>query len=97
MRFIFDEDESGNTRETECVVNQFCTVVVRMPSDEAQRSAVSQALEALRPHQVAMSLDDEMTTLELIEQHPDFPEHVATEARAQVRELHLRGGADERM
>lgn len=35
-----------------------------------------------------MALEDESTVLELIEQHEDFDESIAAEARAQMRELH---------
>ena len=46
------------------------------------------ALKQLEPHQTGMSLEDEMTVLEMIEQHPDFSEHIADEARTQTKELH---------
>jgi len=36
----------------------------------------------------AMSLEDEMTVLELIEQHDDFEPHIAEDARAKADELH---------
>ncbi|MBQ0916847.1 hypothetical protein KBW71_00085 [Hydrogenophaga aromaticivorans] len=69
-------------------MSKFITIVVRMPSDEAGKASVQQALKLLEPHQTAMSLEDEMTTLEKIEQHPDFEEHIADDARRQVAELH---------
>lgn len=44
-------------------------------------------MKALQPFQTAMSLEDEMTVLELIEQHPDFDESIAVEARAAAAKL----------
>ena len=35
-----------------------------------------------------MSIEDEMTVLEMIEQHEDFPEYIADEAREKTKELH---------
>ena len=69
-------------------MSNYTTIVIRMPSDAAGRATVQQALKLLEPHRTAMSLEDEMTTLELIEQHPDFDESIAEEARRQVVELH---------
>lgn len=38
-------------------------------------------------HATAMSLEDDMTVLDCIEQHPDFPDHIAHEARQQAKEI----------
>ena len=35
----------------------------------------------------AASNEDEMTILDMIENHEDFPEYIADEARAQAKEL----------
>lgn len=71
----------------------YMTVVFRMPSDAAQRKAFSAALqlgEGFHGARItAMSLEDESTVLELIEQHEDFDEFIATEARSKARELHV--------
>lgn len=69
-------------------MSKFVTIVVRMPIDEAGKATVQQALKLLEPHRTAMSLEDEMTKLEMIEQHPDFDEHIAEDAAKQVAELH---------
>ncbi len=69
-------------------MNDFMTIVVRMPKDEAGKDAVKQALKLLEPHQTAMSLEDEMTILETIEQHPDFNDQIGVEARAEAKRLH---------
>lgn len=58
-----------------------------MPEGQAEKQQVSQAMKALQPFQTAMSLEDEMTVLELIEQHPDFDESIAVEARADAAKL----------
>lgn len=69
-------------------MSKYITIVIRMPEDAAGREQVKRGLELLRPHQTAMSLEDEMTVLELIEQHEDFREYIADEARAKTAELH---------
>jgi len=70
----------------------YMTVVFRMPNDVAQRKAFSAALQFGEEFHgariTAMALEDESTVLELIEQHEDFDESIAAEARAQMRELH---------
>lgn len=66
----------------------YTTIVIRMPDDAEGKKQVQQALELLRPHQTAISIEDEMTVLELIEQHEDFPEYIAEEARKKTAELH---------
>jgi hypothetical protein len=69
-------------------MSKFLTIVIRMPTDEVGKTAVQQALSLLEPHRTGMSLEDEMTTLELIEQHPDFDERIAEDARRKAAELH---------
>lgn len=69
-------------------MSQYTTIVIQMPSDDRHKKVVQQALAQLSPYQVAMSLEDEMTLLELIEQHDDFPSHIADEARTRMAELH---------
>ncbi len=64
------------------------TIVIRIPNDTTQKLEVQHALKLLEPYRTGMSLEDEMTVLEMIEQHPGFPEHIATEARAQTQKLH---------
>lgn len=69
-------------------MNKYTTIVIRMPEDATGREQVQRGLELLQQHQTAMSLEDEMTVLELIEQHEDFPDYIAEEARAKTAELH---------
>ena len=68
--------------------NRVFTVVARWPDDEKEKAVVQAALDALRPYQTAMSLEDEISVLEFIEQHPDFDESIAEEAREQAKALH---------
>lgn len=72
--------------------SDYLTVVIRMPKDAENRKKISSELrlgEQFHGGQItAMSLEDEMTVLELIEQHEDFEPHIAEEARAQSKELH---------
>lgn len=69
-------------------MSKYMTIVVRLPSDEAGMDSVKKALTLLAPHQTAMSMEDEMTTLEMIEQHPDFDDGIAEDARRKVAEMH---------
>ncbi|KGG87677.1 hypothetical protein P245_19695 [Comamonas thiooxydans] len=68
--------------------NRVFTVVARWPEDEKGKAVVQEALVALRPYQTAMSLEDEISVLEFIEQHPEFDESIADEAREQAKALH---------
>ena len=68
--------------------NRVFTVVARWPEDEMGKAQVQAALDALRPYQTAMSLEDEISVLEFIEQHPEFEESIADEARKQAKALH---------
>lgn len=74
-------------------MNKYTTIVIRMPKDAEGQKQVQQGLNLLKPHQTAMSLEDEMTILELIEQHEDFPDYIADEARAKAAELHSKAEA----
>lgn len=67
--------------------NKFCTVVVRMPTDEAGKAAVRKAMDLLQPHQTGMSLEDEMTRLDLITEHEDFPSHISEEVDQKLSEM----------
>lgn len=74
-------------------MSKYTTIVIRMPEDAEGKKQVEQAFQLLKPHKTAMSLEDEMTILELIEQHEDFPDHIAGEARAKTAELHVQAEA----
>lgn len=69
-------------------MSKYITVVIRIPEDAVGKQQVQDGLTMLQPYQTAMSLEDEMTVLELIEQHGDFQPHIADEARAKTAELH---------
>ena len=68
--------------------NQYVTIVVRVPADGANKEQFDAAMKAVQAFQTAMSLEDEMTALELIEDHEDFDPAIATEARAKTLQLH---------
>lgn len=69
-------------------MSHYVTLVIRMPEDEADKQKVSDALDQLKPFKTGMSIEDEMTVLELIENHEDFDASIADEARAQTLALH---------
>ncbi len=66
-------------------MSKYTTIVIRMPEDSEGRAQVAAGLNLLKPHQTGMSLEDEMTLLERIEAHEDFPAHIAEEARAAMK------------
>ena len=66
----------------------YMTIVVRIPDDEEMNGHLAKGLEQLKPYTTAMSNEDEMTVLELIEQHDDFAPHIAEDARTKAEELH---------
>lgn len=68
--------------------SKYVTVVIRMPNDAEGKKKVQEGLKLIEPFQSAMSLEDEMTVLELIEQHDDFDPHIAEDARTKAEELH---------
>lgn len=74
-------------------MDKYVTIVIRMPEDEAEKQQVSESIKSLKPFQTAMSLEDEMTVLEMIEQHKDFDATIADEARAKTLELHRQAEA----
>lgn len=69
-------------------MNNYTTIVIRMPENEIERAKVRETLKALQPYQTAMSMEDEMTVLDMIEQHPDFEDHIADDARRDTKRLH---------
>lgn len=75
----------------------YMTVVFRMPNDATQRKTFGTALQLggeFHGAQItAMALEDESTVLELIEQHEDFDESIADDARARAKELHANAEA----
>lgn len=74
-------------------MSNYTTIVIRMPDNEADKATVRKCLKRLEPFQTAMSIEDEMTILEMIEQHEDFSEHIADAAREKTKELHAQAEA----
>ena len=78
-------------------MSKFVTYVIRLPEgQEATREIVNgvRALVEKNGGEVTgASNEDEMTILELIEQHEDFPDYIADEARAKTAELHAQAEA----
>ncbi len=74
-------------------MSNYTTIVIRIPDNDAGKARVQEGLRLLEPFQTAMSIEDEMTILELIEQHEDFPEYIADEAREKAKELHAKAAA----
>lgn len=68
-------------------MRSFNTIVVCLPPEGAEREKVLQAMEQLKPYQTAFSIEDEMTVLDLIENHPDFDLTIAEDARRKAKEL----------
>lgn len=70
----------------------YLTVVIRMPKDAKDRKRLSTTLklggEFCGGQITGMSMEDEMTVLELIEQHEDFDTAIADDARAKTKLIH---------
>jgi hypothetical protein len=75
---------------------KYITVVIKLPETKESQSITKTQLDSVfqvgnkisEGEVVAMSLEDEMTVLELIEQHEDFDPCIAEQARAKSKELH---------
>lgn len=74
-------------------MSKYTTIVIRNPDDDEGKRQVNEALKLLAPHRTAMSIEDEMTVLEMIEAHEDFPPHIAQDARSRAAELHAQAEA----
>ena len=59
------------------------TMVLVRPDNTADAERFDAALKIVQRWASAMSIDDEMTLLDCLEQHPEIPEWVWEEARAQ--------------
>lgn len=72
-------------------MTKFVTYVIRLPETQEAKSEIVSGVRALVEKHggeiTAASNEDEMTVLDMIEQHEDFPIHIADEARAQAKEL----------
>lgn len=69
-------------------MSKYVTMVIRMPEDETQLAQVQEAFKVLELHCTGKSLEDEMTVLDMIEQHPEFADHIADDARRDTKRLH---------
>jgi hypothetical protein len=74
------------------IIHTFVICLPDSPSPDA-RNAIGEGLMMLGPYITAMSMEDEMTILELIEQHDEFDSRIADEARAKTKEIHATAAA----
>ncbi|EPQ6932514.1 hypothetical protein ACUVZD_000157 [Pseudomonas aeruginosa] len=72
-------------------MSKFVTYVIRLPEDQEAKSEIVTGVRALVEKNggeiTGSSAEDEMTILDMIEQHDDFPGYIADEARAQAKAL----------
>ena len=72
-------------------MSKFVTYVIRLPDDQESKTAINTGLRALIEKHggeiTAASNEDEMTILDMIENHDDFPTHIADEARTEAKKL----------
>ncbi|EOZ2859010.1 TPA: hypothetical protein NH684_001147 [Pseudomonas aeruginosa] len=70
------------------------TYVICLPETQEARSAiVSGVRELVEKHGGEISgasNEDEMTVLDMIEQHEDFADYIADDARAKAKEVHAK-------
>jgi len=64
--------------------DKYITLVVRIPDGD---TVAREALRSLEPYTTAMSMQDEMTVLDFIEEHEDFPDYIAQDARGKARKF----------
>ncbi len=70
-------------------MSSYITLVIRTPDNDPDAKArIQDGLRMLEPFRTAMALEDEMSVLELIEQHDDFEDYIAEEAREKAKALH---------
>ena len=70
-------------------MSSYLTLVIQMPDNDPDAKArIQEGLRILDPYRTAMSLEDEMTVLELIERHEDFDDGIAEDARARAKAVH---------
>jgi hypothetical protein len=65
------------------------TIAVLVPEGKQDRYQLDAVLKMLAPYQFAMSLEDDMTILELIEEDDEFDSLIAERARLGAKELLL--------
>jgi hypothetical protein len=65
----------------------FVTLVIRVPQDGESAVLVQDCLEKLAPFTTAMSLQDEMSVLDFVEEHPEMDHSVLADAREKALAL----------
>ncbi|GGM25360.1 hypothetical protein ACFQDN_21860 [Pseudomonas asuensis] len=77
-------------------MSKFVTYVIRLPKGQDAKTKITTGVRTLvKKHGgeiTAASNEDEMTILDMIEQHEDFPKHIAEDARTQAKELCAKAG-----
>ena len=72
-------------------MSSYVTYVIRLPDSQEAKSAIVNGVRELVEKQggriTGVSAEDELTVLDIIEQHEDFDERIADEARAKAKEL----------
>lgn len=72
-------------------MSKCATYVIRFPEDSAARERIVQGIRELVEKNAgditAVSNEDEMTVLDMIEEHDDFADYIADEARAKAKAL----------
>jgi hypothetical protein len=63
------------------------TIAVQVPEGEEDKTQLNAALKMLAPYQFAMSTEDDMTILELIEEDDEFDSLIAERARRKAEKL----------
>jgi hypothetical protein len=73
-------------------MDRYFTLVVRVPDGD---ETVQRGIDSLSPYITAFSVEDEITVLELIEEHEDSPEYIAEQARKKARKIIERTASEE--
>ncbi len=63
------------------------TLTILKPNDQNEEKLVNHHIEKILPYCTGLSIEDEITILELIENHPDFQSHIAEWAREEAKKL----------
>ena len=82
--------DAVSAQRTEHVIQRkmdYVTLVIQKPAEDKGRMLVQQAMDALIPYVTAMSLDDEMSVLDMVINHEDFREHILEDARARLQDM----------
>lgn len=73
-------------------MSNYTTSVIRLPDNPVSSRAIMEGMRQLVERHggeiTGASKEDEMSVLDMIEQHEDFDGYIADEARVRVKELH---------